>query len=129
MRSIELFGLLINLESIIFVVLVLGSILGSVLIELVVAFVCKLNTKKALLNVLFINLITHGLSYIFYIKVVQLNPSNYTTLFLLFEVIILSVKFTYLYWLLQPRFTWKHIALYLLISQIVSYLLGILRYY
>ncbi len=99
--------------------------LSSILINLVVAYVCKLFTKKALLNVLFINLITHGLSYILYVQVVQLSSSNFTTIILLFELMILAVKFGYLFWRLHPRFTWKQIALYLLISQVVSYVLSL----
>jgi predicted permease len=111
------------------IIVVSGLIAYSIIIELVLAFVFQLKSKKAILNILFINFITQGLMYIYFLIIFDAYESQYFFHLYIYEAFVLIVEFLYLYWRLKPTYTWKHIALFVIVSNIVSYLLGIIRYY
>lgn len=111
------------------VILVLGFILFSVVIEIVVASIFRLFTKKALLNVLLINFVTQVSMYVYFLLIFDGYEDKYFTHLFVAEVFVLGIEFAYLYWRLHKNFTWKRLALYVVISNLVSYLLGLLRYY
>ncbi len=109
---------------------VLGGlfILFSVAIELVIALVFKLKSKKALRNIIFINIVTQAIMYVYFLLIFNSNESSYFLHLYIYEILVLFIEFGYLYWRLKP-ISWKRLALYVLISNVVSYLLGIIRYF
>jgi len=111
------------------VIAILALILYSVIIEIIVAVVFKLRSKKALLNILLINFITQILMYFYFFIVFDSYEANYHMQLIIYELIVLVIEFGYLYWRLKPDITPKRIALYVFVSNLVSYLLGIVRYY
>jgi hypothetical protein len=96
------------------IILILGFVLFSIIIELVVAFVLQLKTKKAILNILLINFITQGLMYIYFLVIFDAYKSQYFLHLYIFEGLILIIEFLYLHWRLKPVYSWKHIALFVL---------------
>jgi len=100
----------------------------SVVIEIVMALLFKLSTKKALLNILLINFVTQVLMYLYFIVLFDGFRSDYYTHLYIIEGVIILVEFGYLYWRLKPTFGWKHLAVYVVVSNLVSYFLGLLRY-
>jgi len=111
------------------VIVVVGFMAFSIVIEVVVASIFKLFTKKALLNVLLINFVTQGILYIYFYLIFDGHRHDYFNHLYMAEILIFLVEFAYLYWRLQKEFTIKRLAFYVLVSNIVSYLLGIVRYY
>lgn len=108
---------------------VLALILYSVFIEVITALVLKLRTKKALLNILLINFVTQALMYLYFFVIFDGYTDQYYLHLFIYEILVLIVEFLYLNWRLKSQFTWKRLALYVLISNIISYLLGIIRYF
>lgn len=111
------------------VISVLALILYSVLIEVIVAVIFKLKNKKAILNILLINLVTQVVMYVYFFVIFDSFESRYYLHLFIYEIIVLIVEFAYLYWRLKPSISWKRLALYVLISNVVSYLLGLVRHF
>jgi len=103
-------------------------ILYSVGIELIVAFVFKFRTKKELVQIILINVITQVVMYVYFLLIFDSFESRYFTHLYIYEFLVLFIEFGYLYWRFKP-ISWKRLALYVFISNLVSYLAGIIRYY
>ncbi len=111
------------------VILVLGLVIYSIIIELVVALVFKLKSKKALLNIFAINLVTQLVMYGYFAVFFNRTYGNYTMQLLIYEVIVIIVEYLYLKWRLKSHYSTKRLLLYAVISNVISYGLGIMRYY
>ena len=110
-------------------VMIVGFILFSVIIEVVVALVFKFHSKKELLNILFINIATQALMYLYFFVIYDSHSGDYYLQLYIFEGIVLLIEFAYLYWRLKLTISWKRLAIYVVVSNVISYVLGLLRYY
>jgi|LGOV01.1.fsa_nt_gb hypothetical protein len=110
------------------VILILLLIVYSVVIELAVAIIFKLKTKKILLNIILINAITQIAMYIYFYLIFNPHGNSYIEHLFFYEIFVLVIEFAYLYWRFKTVISLKRLMLYVLISNIVSYALGVMRY-
>ena len=101
-------------------------IIFSVVAELIIALFFKMNSSKAMINILLINFVTQILMYVYFFTIFDSN-GNYLLHLYIYEVLVLIIEFAYLYWRLKDKLSWKRLALYVLIANIASYFLGLLR--
>lgn len=114
--------------DILFMISVFFLILYSVVIEIIVAVIFKFRTKKILLNIILINVVTQITMYVYFYWLYNPHGHSYSEHLMFYEIFVLIVEFLYLNWRFKKTITWKRLMFYVLVSNIVSYFLGVFRY-